>query len=426
MSHVTNPFASNQLQQTEQRSLAQTDQQRAIAEVQAAMLIARANPRDQSAAMDRIINACSRPTMASSATYDYARGGTQITGPSIRLAEAIAQAWGNIQFGIRELDQSNGESTVQAYCWDIETNSRREVTFQVPHVRYSRSRGNTQLTDPRDIYEMVANVGARRLRSCILAVVPGDVTEAAVQQCEETLRANVDTSPDSIKRLLEAFSALGVTKAQIEKRIQRRLESILPAQIIGLRKVYNSIREGMSSPGDWFEQAASGQAEDIMSAARKQAEGSHEEGIAEWPKQVSGSWVDSRGIRFNPEIHGMRGQIPAVTESGEFRKRRGCDPAIHERLEREALAAINEPQGDAEAEPEPELQEPELPDYSDALMEGVGYHEVRSSIERATNTEDLADAEDMIRDGFEGTPDQREELNKVIAERRHKLAQIES
>jgi len=270
MSHITNPFASNQLQKIEQRSLPQTDQQRAIAEVQAAMLVARANPRDQSAAMDRIINACSRPTLASSATYDYARGGTQITGPSIRLAETIAQSWGNVQFGIRELDQSNGESTVQAYCWDVETNSRREVTFQVPHVRHSRNKGNTKLTDPRDIYEVVANVGARRLRSCILAIIPGDVTEAAVQQCEETLNANVDTSPDSIKRLLEAFSALGVTKAQIEKRIQRRMESILPAQVIGLRKIYNSLREGMSSPGDWFEQAASGQAEDIMSAARKQ------------------------------------------------------------------------------------------------------------------------------------------------------------
>ena len=32
----------------------------------------------------------------------------------------MAQAWGNMQFGIRELDQRNGESTVQAFAWDVE------------------------------------------------------------------------------------------------------------------------------------------------------------------------------------------------------------------------------------------------------------------------------------------------------------------
>jgi hypothetical protein len=39
----------------------------------------------------------------------------------------------------------------------------------------------------------------------------------------------------------------------LEQRIQRKLESIMPAQIIGLRKIYNSIKDGMSKPADWFE-----------------------------------------------------------------------------------------------------------------------------------------------------------------------------
>ena len=47
----------------------------------------------------------------------------------------LAQNWGNMQFGIREIEQRAGESTVQAFAWDVETNVRREVTFQVPHVR---------------------------------------------------------------------------------------------------------------------------------------------------------------------------------------------------------------------------------------------------------------------------------------------------
>ena len=36
--------------------------------------------------MDRILNACTRQTLAESAVYAYNKGGNQITGPSIRLA----------------------------------------------------------------------------------------------------------------------------------------------------------------------------------------------------------------------------------------------------------------------------------------------------------------------------------------------------
>lgn len=249
-----NPFESAPVaaRQSGGNAVANTDQQRAVAEVQAAMMIARMNPRDPIAAMDRILNACARPTLADSAVYTYSRGGTDVSGPSIRLAEAMAQSWGNMQFGIRELDQRNGESTVQAFAWDVETNTRREVTFQVPHIRYTK-KGGYKLEDPRDIYEMVANQGARRLRACILAVIPGDVTEAAVNQCETTMKTKADTSPEAMQKMLAAFEPFGVTREQIEKRIQRRLDAIQPAQVVSLKKIYASLRDGMSAAADWFE-----------------------------------------------------------------------------------------------------------------------------------------------------------------------------
>lgn len=225
---------------------------REVAEVQAAVVLAKKFPRDPIVAMDRILNACQRPTLAESALYTYARGGTDISGPSIRLAEAIAQNWQNIQFGIRELEQRNGESTVESYAWDLETNTRQSKVFQVKHERHTK-KGKFSLSDPRDIYEAVANQGARRLRACILGIIPGDVVEAAVNQCEETLKAKADTSPAAIKKMVEAFQQYGVTKTQIEARIQRKLDAITAAQVIALRKVYNSLKDGMSSPADWFE-----------------------------------------------------------------------------------------------------------------------------------------------------------------------------
>jgi hypothetical protein len=84
-------------------------------------------------------------------------------------------------------------------------------------------------------------------------VIPGDVTEAAVSQCELTMHAKADTSPEAVQRLLDAFADFGVSKEQIEARIQRRIDAIQPAQIVSLRKVFASLKDGMSVPAEWFD-----------------------------------------------------------------------------------------------------------------------------------------------------------------------------
>ena len=241
---------------------------REMAEVQAAVVMARRFPRDEIRAMEKIRNACSRPALAESAVYQYSRGGSDVSGPSIRLAEAIATAWGNIQFGVREVEQRNGESTCEAFAWDVESNVRVVKSFKVSHIRHTK-RGDTVLTDPRDIYEMVANQGARRVRACILGIIPGDVVEDAVKQCETTLNAKADTTPEGLKKVADAFAQYGITVKQIEARIQRRFDSITAAQVVGLRKIIVSLRDGMSKPEDWFEPIAKDDAKPSEAAKPK-------------------------------------------------------------------------------------------------------------------------------------------------------------
>lgn len=229
----------------------EVERTRAIAETMGAIEVARRFPRDVKQAIDRIIQACTRPSLAEAALYSYARGGTEITGPSIRMAEAIAQNYGNMQFGIRELEQRHGESTVEAFAWDMESNTKSSVTFQVPHKRHTRER-DYALTDPRDIYELVANMGARRLRSRILAIVPGDIVELAVTQVETTLKTRVNVTPEVIKSLVDKFGAIGVTKQMIETKIQRHVDSITPALVVQLGKAYNAINDGIGKIDDYF------------------------------------------------------------------------------------------------------------------------------------------------------------------------------
>jgi hypothetical protein len=272
----SNPFANDvAVVQPMIGALANAEQQRAIAEIQARMIIARSNPRDPIRAMDHIINDCSRPTLAATALYAYARGGIDITGPTIRLAESIARRWGNIASGIKEISRTKGNSECVAYAWDLETGYYDERQFQIRHwrdvkVSAKNPRGGYPITDERDIYELIANLGQRRKRAVLLTVIPGDVVEAAVEACEATLHATADLSSDSLKKLADAFAAYGVNQAMIEVRIQRRLDSIRPAQVVQLRKIYASLKDGLSEASDWFEGAG---ATDVVDAKTTRSPG---------------------------------------------------------------------------------------------------------------------------------------------------------
>ena len=234
-------------------------------EVQAAMVIAKKFPRDEVQSFNRIMRACQRKTLAEQAMYEYPRGNTKVTGPSIRLAEAMAQNWGNLDYGIIELEQKNGESQVMAYAWDLETNTRQTKIFSVPHIR-STKKGNVTLTDPRDIYELVANQGARRVRACILGVIPGDVIDSALTQCNETLLSDNGNVPlvDLVRQAAALFqNDYGVTVQMLEKFIGCKSESFSMNDLIRLKRVYKSLKDGMAKREDYFEMIPEANPDDV-------------------------------------------------------------------------------------------------------------------------------------------------------------------
>lgn len=226
---------------------------RAVQEVQAAIIVAQRFRRDEVRAERRILDACKRLSLAERAQYAYPRGGVTVAGPSIRLAEVLARHWGNLHYGIRELSQSPGMSEMEAFCHDWETNVRATRVFQVKHIRWKKSAGAVKLQDPRDIYEMTANQGARRLRAAILEVIPGDIVDAALEQCNATLAGGGDEPLiDRIKKMTAAFEALGVSQEMIEARVGKKVSAILPVELVTLRNIYQSLKDNMSKIEDWF------------------------------------------------------------------------------------------------------------------------------------------------------------------------------
>lgn len=247
-----NPFA-RQADQSMNIGTVTIESERAIAEVQAKLVIALRNPRKPARAYDQVIATCQRYEFAEEATYSYKRGSETIGGPSIRLAEEIARAWGNIEFGTRELSRKDGVSEMEAYCWDLQTNTQSSQKFTVKHVRDTKS-GQYPVKGERDIYEVTANMAGRRLRARILAIVPPDLVSAALEECARTL-AKGDGNPlsDRIAKAVTAFSKLGVNKFLLEARLKHPVDAITAEELSELIRIHNSIRDGQSAASEWFE-----------------------------------------------------------------------------------------------------------------------------------------------------------------------------
>lgn len=226
---------------------------RAVAEAQGKLIIAKRFPRNEVASYNRVMQACQRKGVAEKAFYSYPRGKDVISGPTIRFAEELARCWGNIDYGIKELSQDDGKSEMQAYAWDLETNAMSVQNFTNPHKREANGKAKT-LTSQRDIYENNANMGARRLRSRILAILPSDLVDAAIAECKKTIAGNNDEPLiDRVKKMVIAFGKFGVTQEQIETRLKRKIDTMTAEDFVEYTGIYNSIKNGERKISEWFD-----------------------------------------------------------------------------------------------------------------------------------------------------------------------------
>ena len=331
---ATNPFDSSGTNESQLTGAVMVESQ-AMATVQAMVLMAKKFPRDEAGAMNKILDDCTRVSLAQEAIYQFPRGGQQVTGPSIRLAEVLAKNWGNIEYGIIELTSDGGRSQVMAYCWDLETNVRQQRVFVTEHVRDKRGGGKTLLTTQRDIYEHTANQGARRVRACILGIIPRDVIEAAVDQIYLTLNNSMDAPDEEIVKLITAFSEnFQVPKNALQKRLGKNLKAATAADVLRFRQIYRSLMDEMSVPGDWFDMdagAANGSETaktDTLKQELKDGGAVGDEGPKERhtvgpdPDDAYG-FRDSEGVVFDAYLHAVDRETDeiAYNKDGSFRKR---------------------------------------------------------------------------------------------------------
>ena len=86
--------------------------------------------------------------------------------------------------------------------------------FSSSHIRHTKT-NNYLETRPQKQYEMVASDAAKRLRACLLSIVPNYMICIAEDACKKTLGGDKSFV---LSDLLGAYSIIGVTEKMLMDR----------------------------------------------------------------------------------------------------------------------------------------------------------------------------------------------------------------
>jgi len=241
------------------------------ARIQAAYIMAFQKPRNEMQARDAILRACQRTEFAGKAEYEKPIGNIKVRGPSIRFAELALREWGNILSEVQTLYEDEDSKRIRVSVLDLETNAQfsRDVQLKKTIERKSKkgrdddyiserknTRGETvyilRSTD-EEMYTKESAWVSRVLRNEGLRVIPTDIIEEGMQKARQTLAERVVKDPEGEKKkILDGFSSIGVRPKDIERYINHSLDTISPAELINLRTIYQSIRDGEATWSDYF------------------------------------------------------------------------------------------------------------------------------------------------------------------------------
>lgn len=237
-------------------------QTREMTEIQAAITVAKRFPRDEIAARVKCSQSCARPNFAASATYSFPRGGKDVSGPSVDLARELARCWGNLNYGLRIVDADDDTVHIKGFASDLETNSRVEMEDKFAKLVQRKNKKTSVVEwvtpDERDLRELINRRGAILVRNALLQLLPPDLVDDALTECRETMRkaaagAFAKDKQSAIKALALAFDALGVSVEMLEKRLGHELTLISDDEVVELRGIYQSLKDGISKRAEYFE-----------------------------------------------------------------------------------------------------------------------------------------------------------------------------
>ena len=239
---------------------------RTKASLQARYWLAQQNPRSLELVRAKVLAECTNPALAEAAIYKIPRGGTTISGPSIRLAEAIRRSWGNNGVESTLVEEDDQRRVYQVSFTDYESGifEAREVVVQKTVERSKpekdgsyisvRKNSNGQNTftvraSEDDLLMKQNSLISKAERNMVTAAIPRELLEEAVAACKKRLQEQ-SKKPGESKRVVDAFATLGVPQKDLEGYIGLKVADFTPDTLQELRAIYTAIKDGETTWGD--------------------------------------------------------------------------------------------------------------------------------------------------------------------------------
>lgn len=154
--------------------------------------------------------ACVTREVAESCIYALPRAGEVIRGPSVRLAEICASAYGNLHVATRIVDIEEKEIVAQAVAWDLEKNVRITVETR----RRITSKTGRRYND--DMITMTGNAAASiALRNAIFRVIPRAYVEQVYNRARRTAVGDAKTLGARRQEVVGSLVKMGVPQDRI-------------------------------------------------------------------------------------------------------------------------------------------------------------------------------------------------------------------
>ena len=273
-------------------------------EIDMQVATAKAYPRDIQVVLNKISTYAKMDRETAEECFYVLRRGSNtgsnnvIEGISVRLAEIIAGAWGNMRVQTRIIGNDGKTITAQGICHDLETNLA--VSVEVKR-RITDKNGKTYSEDMQVVTGNSASAIA--FRNAVLKVVPKALTKKVIDEVKQVSLGNAIDLETSRQNMIAYFAKLGVSEQTLLEYlgVQKR-EQIDAEAVYQLRGTANAIKEGTTTVEETFTKPMEEKKQ--AEAAKKKAEENKaraEKAMAKAKKGTDPANVDEETGEIIPE-----------------------------------------------------------------------------------------------------------------------------
>lgn len=234
--------------------------------VESRYIMAMRNPRNMDSVRQELLKECRRPSFANNKSAYYIKPiGQGVEGLGIRFVEVALRCMKNVLVETTMIFEDEQKEVHRVSVTDLEANITYPLDVRVSKT-VERSKPNsdgsyisvrknsynkdvfTILGTDDDLLNKRGALISKAMRSLGLRIIPGDLCDEAEEIIKAIRMDAAAKDPDAErKKIVDAFSGIGVSATDLNSYLGHDLGQCSPAQIVTLRGIFGAIKDGEAS-----------------------------------------------------------------------------------------------------------------------------------------------------------------------------------